>query len=176
MLLYAFKNALQFVLALPTKPDGITYFIMSTNSTQPEEHTTQSVNNNSSIVKTEGDSVTFVCSGVVGKPPEQFIFHKFHQGHVLVKNYTHVTTHSYLIDGMCNFYGTSYLTMQVTRHDDQAIIRCTVDFVLADLYEESDLVQVLCKSTYLLRRGNYDYNFYIFLSFLTSEHKHNLSM
>ncbi|CAG2217949.1 unnamed protein product [Mytilus edulis] len=108
---------------LPVKPQLTVMVNRSTTLTQI--HATAK-----SMSVMNGDNVTFVCRGNVGKPPARFVFQKLLPGHILVNNYTNVLTKTNTVDGMCFYFGESNLSMQIINEDNQAIVRCVVDSIL----------------------------------------------
>lgn len=95
-------------------------------------------------IVTEGDNITFICTGNVGKQPGRFFWQKFRNGENLPTNYTHIITTTIKGPDMCTYIGTSYLTIQVTAEDNQAIIRCVVDSSLENqhMYVETTPIEV----------------------------------
>ncbi|CAC5408243.1 ALCAM [Mytilus coruscus] len=95
----------------------------------------------------EGDNITVVCKGDVGKPPAQHVFQKYHNGHILSITYTATETSISQISENCSYYRTSNLTFQVTAQDSNAVIRCAVDSPVAqydNLYLETAPIKVNC--------------------------------
>ncbi|CAG2235738.1 unnamed protein product [Mytilus edulis] len=111
------------VQVLPDKPQLTVMVNRSTTLTQI--HATAK-----SMSVMNGDNVTFVCRGNVGKPPARFVFQQFLPGHILVNNYTNVLTKTSTVDGMCFYFGESNLSMQIINEDNQAIVRCIVSSIL----------------------------------------------
>ncbi|CAC5367989.1 ALCAM [Mytilus coruscus] len=102
----------------------------------------------STPVITEGDNVTYVCTGDVGTPPAKFIFQKFGHENVLLVNYTVTKTSTHEFSVNCSFYRTSYITFKVTADDNQTVMRCAaVSTTLAaeNMYVESQPLEVNCK-------------------------------
>ncbi|CAC5379341.1 unnamed protein product [Mytilus coruscus] len=84
-------------------------------------------------VITEGNNVTCVCSGEVGKPPAKFIFQKYRRHHNLPMNYTSTSTSIQELSDNCSYYRTSYITFMLTADDNQAVIRCAVVSTIAEV-------------------------------------------
>ncbi|CAC5407165.1 unnamed protein product [Mytilus coruscus] len=136
------------VQVLPLKPQLTAFFNASTTPTRRAATRKSTRSTNSPLNIKKGDTVTFVCNGIVGNPPASFIFQKFRQGDILTDIYTNTTTQLNPIDDdMCYFSGKSYLTIQVMSEDNQAIIRCIADSVLTEksLYKDSPTIKVFCK-------------------------------
>lgn len=115
----------------PSAPDRVTLMGISINSTQ---------------FTAEGDNVTYVCTGDVGKPPSNFIFQKFGQDNSLFVNYTAIQTSTQKFPVNCSFYRTSYITFMVTAEDNQAVMRCgVVSTTERNKYIESEPLEVNCK-------------------------------
>ncbi|CAC5406277.1 unnamed protein product [Mytilus coruscus] len=93
---------------------------------------------------TDGDNVTFVCSGDVGRPPRKLIFQKYQRDHSLLINYTATNTSIQEFSENCSYYRTSYITFMVTSDDNTAVIRCAVVSTLAaeNMYVESEPLDV----------------------------------
>ncbi|XP_052067722.1 uncharacterized protein LOC127706999 [Mytilus californianus] len=111
----------------------------------PEKHEKTTIENSiTPNILTEGDNITSICTGNVGKPPGRFSWKKFRNGENLPTNYTHIITTTMKGPDMCTYIGTSYLTIQVTAEDNQAIIRCVADSSLEnqDIYEETTPIEV----------------------------------
>ncbi|XP_063399456.1 uncharacterized protein LOC134684110 isoform X2 [Mytilus trossulus] len=87
----------------------------------------------SAIIK-EGDTITCMCAGNIGKPPGKFIWQKYRHGEKIPMNYTHISTIATEVTDKCSYYGTSYLQLRVTSSDNQATIRCFIDSPLAKPY------------------------------------------
>ena len=62
----------------------------------------------------DGQYVSFVCKGNVGKPPGKFIWKTLRHGEQSPIIYSDVSTTSTEIPGYCTIYGTSNLTIQLT--------------------------------------------------------------
>ncbi|CAG2199633.1 unnamed protein product [Mytilus edulis] len=92
---------------------------------------------------TEGDRVTFVCSGDVGRPPGKLIFQTFQRDHSLIINYAATNTSLQELQDNCSYYRTSYMTFMVTPVYNTAVIRCAVVSTLAEnMYVESEPLDV----------------------------------
>ncbi|CAC5364252.1 unnamed protein product [Mytilus coruscus] len=98
----------------------------------------------STHVITDGDNVTYVCSGYVGQPPESFNFQMYHRKRILFRNYTSTKTSTQELPESCSYYRKSYTTLQVTAEENQAIIRCVVvsNSANVDLYADSEPLEV----------------------------------
>lgn len=98
---------------------------------------------------TDGDDVTFVCSGNVGKPPDNFQFQMMRSGNTLYMNYTDTNSLIKLVSDDCSYTRTSYITFKVTAEDNQSVMRCTAASRLSEgcMYVESEPLDVNCKYT-----------------------------
>lgn len=99
-------------------------------------------------VLAEGDYITVVCSGDVGKPPAEHVFQKYRDGHKIPLNYTVNKTSIVEDSENCSNYRTSDLTFEVTAEDNHAIIQCGVNSPMAGsnmLYVETAPIKVYCK-------------------------------
>ncbi|CAC5421815.1 CADM3 [Mytilus coruscus] len=74
----------------------------------------------------EGDNVTFVCSGNVGRPPGNIVWQKMFTQSNRSLNDVNATTQKEAVTWKCSFNGTSYLTFQLSAKDYKAKIRCFV--------------------------------------------------
>ncbi|CAC5379342.1 unnamed protein product [Mytilus coruscus] len=92
----------------------------------------------------EGDNITVVCKGDVGKPPAQHVFQKYHNGHILSMNFTATETSISKISENCSYYRTSNFTFQVAAGDNNAVIRCGVNSSMTEpvMYEETAPIEV----------------------------------
>lgn len=110
-----------------------------------DNNTTEPWTKSASIM--EGDNITFKCSGNVGQPAGFFLFKKISKARIPPMNFTATTTEIDEIEGNCSYYRTSYLTIQVTAEDNQAVIRCLVVSPLAgdDMFIDSEQLDVKCK-------------------------------
>ncbi|XP_071131772.1 uncharacterized protein [Mytilus edulis] len=92
----------------------------------------------------EGDNITVVCTGDVGKPPAKHVFQKYRDVHTEPVNYTASATSAWEISENCSYYRESNVTFQVTAEDNNAVIRCVVESSLAepDMFIESDPIEV----------------------------------
>ncbi|VDH98177.1 Hypothetical predicted protein [Mytilus galloprovincialis] len=104
-----------------------------TSSPNDTEISTVKQSTTSAIIK-EGDIITCICAGNVGKPPGKLIWQKYRHGEKVPMNYTHMSTIATEVTDKCSYYGTSYLQLRVTSSDNQAIIRCFIDSPLAKPY------------------------------------------
>lgn len=96
----------------------------------------------------EGDNITVICRGHVGKPPGEYVFQKYRSGNIFSMTYTATETNVSEIAENCSYYRTSSLTFQVTAQDNNASIRCVVDSFLPEfdkLYIETVPIEVNCK-------------------------------
>ena len=95
----------------------------------------------------DGQYVSFVCKGNVGKPPAKFIWKKIRHGEQSATIYSDVSTTSTEIPGNCTFYGTSNLTIQLTELDNKAKIQCVEESNLSSksLTIETESITVHCK-------------------------------
>lgn len=104
-------------------------------------------------VLAEGDNITVVCLGDVGKPPAEHVFQKYRDGHKIPLNYTVNKTSIVEDSENCSNYRTSDLTFQVTAEDNHAIIQCGVNSPMTGsdmLYVETAPIKVYCKWIYLI--------------------------
>ncbi|CAC5408238.1 unnamed protein product [Mytilus coruscus] len=96
----------------------------------------------------EGDNITVVCRGYVGKPPAKHVFQKYRGGNILHMTYKATETSLSKLSKNCAYCRTSKLTFQVTADDNTAVIRCAVDSLIAEsdiLYLETAPIEVNCK-------------------------------
>ena len=95
----------------------------------------------------DGQYVSFVCKGNVGKPPAKFIWKKIRHGEQSPIIYSDVSTTSTEILGNCAFNGTSNLTIQLTELDNKAKIQCAEESNLSSesLTIETESITVYCK-------------------------------
>ncbi|CAC5408248.1 ALCAM [Mytilus coruscus] len=117
-------------------PDKIPRYITTTYSVE-QTTTAQGI--------AEGDNITVVCTGDVGKPPAEHIFQKYLGGHILSMTYSATKTSVLEISENCSYYRTSNLTFQVTAKDNNAVIRCVVNSSMAQsdmLYVETAPIEV----------------------------------
>ncbi|CAC5420456.1 unnamed protein product [Mytilus coruscus] len=81
----------------------------------------------------EGDNITVVCTGNVGKPPVEHVFQKYLNGKIVPMKDTVRTTSIPDRPENCSYYRTSNLTFQVMADDNNAVIRCVVNSSMAEL-------------------------------------------
>lgn len=95
----------------------------------------------------EGDNITVICAGDVGKPSSEHIFQKYRNGTILSMNFTATETFISEISGYCSYYRTSKITFQLKAEDNNAVIRCVVNssMVEPDMYIETAPIEVFCK-------------------------------
>lgn len=95
----------------------------------------------------EGDSITVICTGEVGKPPAKHIFQKLLFGQIVPMKSTFTAASISEMSDNCSYYRTSNLTFQVTSEDNNAVIRCVVNSSMADpdMYVETEPIEVHCK-------------------------------
>ncbi|CAC5360257.1 ALCAM [Mytilus coruscus] len=95
----------------------------------------------------EGDNITVVCRGYVGKPPATHDFKKYLNGKMVPKQCTVTTTSTSEMPENCSYYRTSNFTFQVTAQDNKAVIRCVVNSSMEepDMYVETEPIEVYCK-------------------------------
>ncbi|CAC5357739.1 CNTN6 [Mytilus coruscus] len=103
----------------------------------------------------EGDNITFMCEGDVGRPKGRFLWQKIFSSDGKF-NYSNISTDT--IPEFCSYDGNSTLTIQVTGDDNQARIRCVVKSELPNgtrhvdseplliHFKEGDSVQLKCKA------------------------------
>ncbi|XP_052065662.1 uncharacterized protein LOC127705397 [Mytilus californianus] len=126
----------EYVAIVDLLEDESTTVLQIQNTSSPPNFTKRSTtkqSTTSSIMK-EGEIITCVCAGNVGKPPGKFIWQKYRHGEKVPMNYTNTTTITISVTDKCSYYGTSYLQLRVTASDNQAIIRCFIDSPLAKPY------------------------------------------
>ncbi|VDI57910.1 Hypothetical predicted protein [Mytilus galloprovincialis] len=89
----------------------------------------------------EGDNITFICEGDVGRPEGKFEWQKMYANN---EELTYSNTLTETIPESCSFDGNSTLTLQVTGDDNQAIIRCIVKSEVSQvfLYEDSEPLRI----------------------------------
>lgn len=117
----------------PSKPDNISLVSMQLTST---------------AVIYDGDNITYVCAGNVGKPSKNFSFEMYHRENIIFRNYTSTETSTQALAETCSYYRKSYITLHVTAKDNQAIIRCVVsNSENVDMYADSEPLEVYCKLT-----------------------------
>lgn len=102
---------------------------------------------NQLIGTNDGDVVKFVCSGNVGRPPDNFQFQRFRSDKTLNMNYTETSSFLREVSYSCSYYRTSYITYKVTAEDNQSVVRCAAVSVISEgnMYVESELLDVNCK-------------------------------
>lgn len=95
----------------------------------------------------EGDSITVICNGEVGKPPAKHIFQKLLFGQIVPMQSTFTAASISEMSENCSYYRTSNLTFQVTSEDNNAVIRCVVNSSMADpdMYVQTEQIEVHCK-------------------------------
>ena len=95
----------------------------------------------------DGQYVSFVCNGNVGKPAGKFIWKKLRHGEQSPSIYSDVSTTSTEITGNCALNGTSNLTIQLTYLDNKAKIQCVEESNLSSesLTIETESITVYCK-------------------------------
>jgi hypothetical protein len=95
----------------------------------------------------DGQYVSFVCKGNVGKPAGKFIWKKLRHGEQSPSIYSDVSTTSTEIPGNCTFYGTSNMTIQLTELDNKAKIQCVEQSNVSSesLTIETESITVYCK-------------------------------
>ncbi|CAC5399308.1 unnamed protein product [Mytilus coruscus] len=92
----------------------------------------------------EGDNITVICTGDVGKPAAKHIFEKYINGQVVPMQDTVSATLISEMSENCSYYRTSNLTFQVTAKDNNAVIRCVVNSSMSepDMYVETAPIEV----------------------------------
>ncbi|CAG2201836.1 unnamed protein product [Mytilus edulis] len=80
----------------------------------------------------EGDNITVVCTGDVGKPPVEHVFQKHLNGQIVAMQDTVTTTSISEMSENCSYYRTSNIVFKVTAFDNNAVIRCVVHSSMAD--------------------------------------------
>ncbi|CAC5425227.1 unnamed protein product [Mytilus coruscus] len=81
----------------------------------------------SSLLFPEGDTVTFTCTGIIGKPPRKLIWQKTSVEQQKSITYSNEASIKEEIPEMCSFKATSNLTIQIYAEDLKAKIRCFVE-------------------------------------------------
>ncbi|VDI61515.1 Hypothetical predicted protein [Mytilus galloprovincialis] len=107
-------------------------FIVKGSPNQPDDIPSRSPDSNIC----PGDNVTLICSGNIGKLPGNLKWTKFING--TSTTYTDTVTSKTEIPGTCLYNGTSMLTFEARKEDNNAIFRCEVVHELAtnDMYQE----------------------------------------
>ncbi|XP_076072199.1 uncharacterized protein LOC143044190 [Mytilus galloprovincialis] len=125
-------------ISTPYPGDDVSFNVSYTATTYSSQQTT------AEQVIAEGDNITVVCTGDVGKPPAEHIFQKYLRDHTLSMTYTPTETSLSDISENCTYNRTSNLTFQVTAEDNNAVIRCVVNssLVVSALYVETDPIEV----------------------------------
>ncbi|CAG2199644.1 unnamed protein product [Mytilus edulis] len=77
------------------------------------------------LIPREGDNVTLVCNGNVGRPPGNIMWQIFHMNENILFKVTE-TNQTEPSPWKCSFNRTSYLTFQLSAVDFNAKIRCFV--------------------------------------------------
>ncbi|CAG2186899.1 unnamed protein product [Mytilus edulis] len=92
----------------------------------------------------EGDTITVVCTGDVGKPPAKHVFEKYLDGKIVPLQYTVTSTLITDMSENCTYYRTSNLTFKVTAKDNNAVIRCVVNSSMSepDMCVDTEPIQV----------------------------------
>lgn len=95
----------------------------------------------------EGDNISIICAGDVGKPAAEYVFDKNLEGHLIPIQDAYISTSISELSENCSYYRTSYLTFQVTTKDNNAVIRCVVKSSMAelDMFVETEPIEVYCK-------------------------------
>ncbi|CAC5382735.1 unnamed protein product [Mytilus coruscus] len=95
----------------------------------------------------EGDNISVVCTGDVGKPPAAHVFQKYLNGHILPMQDTVTSTSISEMSENCSYYRSSNLTFAVTAKDNKAVIRCFVNSSMAepDMFVETTPIGVYCE-------------------------------
>lgn len=114
-------------------------------TTDSKQHTT------TERVIAEGDNITVICAGDVGKPPAEYVFEKNLKGQIIPIQYTVITTSISELSKNCSFYRTSHITFEVTPEDNNVVIRCGVNSSMADpdMFVEKEPIEVYCKYIFL---------------------------
>ncbi|VDI06021.1 Hypothetical predicted protein [Mytilus galloprovincialis] len=109
--------------------------------------TTTSMSSEVDFSIVEGDSITVICDGEVGKPPANHIFQKLLFGQIVPLQSIFTAVSISEISENCPYYLTSNLTFQVTAEDNNAVIRCVVNSSIEepDMYVETEPIEVYCK-------------------------------
>jgi len=99
----------------------------------------------------ENGSLKFTFSGNTGKPASKFKWTKYIGSTKYTISTTTTTTVTQEPNG-CTFKGVSTITLRMTRTDNQAMIRCTVDshdtLPISEtdkLYQQTDKITVYCE-------------------------------
>ncbi|VDI11395.1 Hypothetical predicted protein [Mytilus galloprovincialis] len=92
----------------------------------------------------EGDNITVVCTGDVGKPPVEHVFQKHLNGQIVAMQDTVTTTSISEMSENCSYYRTSNIVFKVTAFDNNAVIRCVVHSSMADpdMYIDTEPLEV----------------------------------
>lgn len=142
--LHRFNHILVYIRILVIR---YIFCISSVPPSSPETVTLVNLSMTTTSIITDGDTITFVCSGDVGKPPGQFRFQNFRSDHILYKNYTPTSTSISEISDNCSYYRTSYIILQITSEDNKAVIRCVVESPLSDIsmFVDTEPLEVYCE-------------------------------
>lgn len=107
--------------------------------------TTQQTTTEQRIV--EGDNISFICSGDVGKPAAEYVFDKYLEGHIIPIQDAYISTSISGLSENCSYYRTSNFTFQVKTEDNNAVIRCVVNSSMAelDMFVETEPIEVCGK-------------------------------
>ncbi|VDI18751.1 Hypothetical predicted protein, partial [Mytilus galloprovincialis] len=104
--------------------------------------TTQQTTTEQRIV--EGDNISIICSGDVGKPAAEYVFDKYLEGHLIPIQDAYISTSISELSENCSYYRTSNLTFKVKTEDNNAVIRCVVNSSMAelDMFVETEPIEV----------------------------------
>lgn len=164
------KFYIYFVLVHPTTP--VIYISSNDNNSSDSRNNISDLSNNykrtkRSTTKTyikdtientfkEGDNVTFMCAGNVGRPKRNLAWQKIYSNKTKY-NYTNISSET--ISELCSYDGSSTLTIQVTGTDNQAKIRCIVEseVLTSDIYADTKPLLVdcnynLCLSIFVIQK------------------------
>ena len=102
---------------------------------------------------TDGDTVVFTCDANVGKPPGSIRWWIFRKSVDFAEEIftAHVASSPIIYPWVCKYNITSFVTVTLTKEDDQAVIRCSVEQDLVTsptglpedkLYQETQRIDV----------------------------------
>ncbi|XP_052069883.1 uncharacterized protein LOC127708798 [Mytilus californianus] len=96
---------------------------------------------------TEGENVTFVCKGNLGKNPSKFIWRKKLRGDSVTDTYTNEKTSYTQLEESCSYVGRSSLTITLYDMDNQATIGCAEETLMNDdeMYKYTPPIDIFFK-------------------------------
>ncbi|CAC5357732.1 unnamed protein product [Mytilus coruscus] len=96
---------------------------------------------------TEGENVTFVCKGNLGKNPSKFIWRKKLREDSVPDTYTNEKTSYTQLEESCSYVGRSSLTITLSDMDNQASIGCAEETLMNDdeMYKYTPPIDIFFK-------------------------------